>query len=632
MIPEEIKQHLYWCVRKEKVPYNPKTGQKAKPNDPSTFGSYEEAAKVVEKYDGFGVCLCEGLSAVDIDHCFTNGELSEMARGIIEHFHSYTEISPSGEGIRILFHSGIITYNKEQYYIKNPGIGVELYISGQTSRYVTVTGDALQDRANIRDVSQSEIDDFAEQYMKRHETKQDKPIKKNTETLDAATVIRKAGEAKNGDKFTALYNGDMSGYPSQSEADQAFCNMLAFWCGQDCSLIDSIFRQSGLYRDKWDEKRGPKPYGQITMERAVSSCIQTYKQKRTDHVCVEPTEEKKTLNTISASELQNKDLPPVRFIVDDFLPQGVTILASPPKYGKSWFVLDLCLSVAKGKPFLNHNTNQCGCLYLALEDSYNRLKNRMNKVLQDAPAPDMFDFSINAEGIENGLINTLDDYISKKPETALIVIDTLQKIRSSAKANEGAYQADYRDVGALKTFADKHGICVMLVHHLRKAADDGDPFNRISGTNGISGAADTSMVLAKKTRADSNTTLSITGRDEDYSDTVLRFSKGLCRWKFVGSLEEQEAAHQKEEYKQNPIVMTVKELLEKNPEGWQGTASDLMVAIAEKTGITTDSPRGISTKLGQIRHLLMAYDKILYEPPQNHKRKHIFSYKKTSLF
>lgn len=290
MIPEEIKRHPYWCVHKKKVPFNPITGQNAKPNDPASFGSYEEAAIVVEKYDGFGVCLCEGLSAEDIDHCVTNGKLSERARDIIEQFHSYTEVSPSGEGIRILFRSGNITYNKEQYYIKNPGIGVELYISGQTSRYVTVTGNSLPDSANIRAVPQSEIDDFAEQYMKRHADiggiGWDDPIggkdtiERGMESLDATTVIRKAGEAKNGDKFTALFAGDTSGYPSQSEADQAFCNILAWWCGQDYSLIDSIFRQSDLYRDKWDEKRGGKTYGQITIERAMSDASRAYESYR----------------------------------------------------------------------------------------------------------------------------------------------------------------------------------------------------------------------------------------------------------------------------------------------------------------------------------------------------------------
>lgn len=288
MIPKEIKQHPYWCVHRKKVPFNPKTGQNAKPNNPGTFGTYEEAAAVVEKYDGFGVCLCEGLSAVDIDHCFTDGELSDLAKDIIERFHSYTEVSPSGEGIRILFRSGNITYNKEQYYIKNPGIGVELYISGQTNRYVTVTGNRLPDSPDIRVVSQSEIDDFAGRYMKRHEDTGgldwDDPIGEGMESLDAASIIEKAGEAKNGVKFTALYRGDITGYQSQSEADQALCNILAYWCGQDYHLIDSIFQQSGLYRPKWDENRGGKTYGQMTIEQAMRDCIESYKQKRTDHV------------------------------------------------------------------------------------------------------------------------------------------------------------------------------------------------------------------------------------------------------------------------------------------------------------------------------------------------------------
>lgn len=304
MIPEEIKQHPYWCVRDEKkLPYNPKTRRLAKPDNPATFGTYEEAVAIVDQYAGLGVLLGATLEAVDIDHCITDGQPSKMAKDIIEQFHSYTEVSPSGTGIRILFHSNgtPYSYDKKRYYFKNTSKGIEFYPSGMSNRYVTVTGNTLPDSPGIRVVSQSEIDDFAEQYMRLHEDTGaidwDDPIggkasiEKGMESLDAASIIEKARAAKNGSKFDALYNGDISGYPSQSEADQAFCNMLAFWCGQDYSLIDSIFRQSGLYRDKWDENRGGRTYGQITIERAVSGCIETYKQKRADHVCVESPNE-----------------------------------------------------------------------------------------------------------------------------------------------------------------------------------------------------------------------------------------------------------------------------------------------------------------------------------------------------
>lgn len=179
-------------------------------------------------------------------------------------------------------------------------------------------------------------------------------------------------------------------------------------------------------------------------------------------------EQHPTLTVFSARELQDKDITPPRFFVEGFLPQGLALLASPPKYGKSWFVLDLCLSVAAGVPFLGHKTNKVECLYLALEDGEGRLQDRMNKVLAGNRAPMGFYFSTRSEDVAGGLLEQLDDFLAKKPDLGLIVIDTLQKVRRSTSGKENAYAADYRDAGALKEFADRNRVCVLLVHHLRK--------------------------------------------------------------------------------------------------------------------------------------------------------------------
>ncbi|MEG1479352.1 MAG: nucleoside triphosphatase, partial [Clostridiales bacterium] len=278
MIPQEIKEHPYWCVRKDKVPYNPKTGNMAKPNDPKTFGTYEEAAAVVEKYHGFGVSLGEGLSAVDIDHCIIDAKLSPMAQAVIDYFQSYTEISPSGAGIRILFYSHGVTYDKERYYFKNSKIGLELYLSHQTDRYVTVTGNEHPQSYPIRALTQDEVNNFAEQYMKRPEKKKKPQSQKKPKcSLSDMEILDKAMDSKNGDLFTALFNGDWQRqYQSQSEADLAFCNLLGFWCGCEYVKMDGIFRQSGLYRPKWDENHGGKTYGEITITKAIDNCMDTY--------------------------------------------------------------------------------------------------------------------------------------------------------------------------------------------------------------------------------------------------------------------------------------------------------------------------------------------------------------------
>lgn len=630
MIPQELKKHPFWCVRKNKIPYNPQTGQKAKPNQAATFGTYKEACAVVDQYDGLGVLVKDGLSAVDIDNCY-DGKLSPLAAEVIDYFGSYAEYSPSGKGIRIIFRSpNPITYDKDRYYTKNSKQGLELYLSGIDTRYVTVTGDTLNGFETVRTLTEREILNFAEKHMKRPKAAE-KPAPAPV-GLSTKEILDKASRARNGQSFDALFGGQWEGrYQSHSEADQAFCNMLAFWCGRDKAQMDVIFRASGLYRPKWERE----DYRNETLEKAVRACRETYAEsqyRNRNSESTEPQEIKERkipkLETISAVDLQAKKLPPVRFIVEGLLPQGLALLASPPKYGKSWFVLDLCLSVAAGRNFLNHKSNGGGCLYLALEDSYNRLKSRMNKVLQGATAPKGFDFSVKAPGIGEGLIETLEAYMKDKPKTVLIVIDTLQKVRTTVNAKEGAYQADYREVGTLKAFADKYSICILLVHHLRKAADDSDPFNRISGTNGIAGSADTSMVMARKSRSDKNTTLCVTGRDVESSDTVIWFRSDTYRWEYIGSLEEQEREAQRREYEENPLVLTLRRLLKE--EGiWRGTAQELLVAISQETGFCTDSSRSLSSKIKNISHMLLAYDGIYYEAPTNHKRVHTF-FRKTA--
>lgn len=330
-------------------------------------------------------------------------------------------------------------------------------------------------------------------------------------------------------------------------------------------------------------------------------------------------EQHPTLTVFSARELQDKDITPPRFFVEGFLPQGLALLASPPKYGKSWFVLDLCLSVAAGVPFLGHKTNKVECLYLALEDGEGRLQDRMNKVLAGNRAPMGFYFSTRSEDVAGGLLEQLDDFLAKKPDLGLIVIDTLQKVRRSTSGKENAYAADYRDAGALKEFADRNRVCVLLVHHLRKMGDDGDPFNRISGTNGLFGAADTAMVMTREKRGDANTLLSISARDFDAEDSILTFNKQSFHWERLGSADaiEQDAA--KRAYENSPIVLTLRELLRGTPTGeWVGTMRELMAAGQDVTGRNlAASPRELTGVITALDHDLFEYDHIAHRRVRN---------------
>ncbi len=324
------------------------------------------------------------------------------------------------------------------------------------------------------------------------------------------------------------------------------------------------------------------------------------------------------MDTISAIELQQTDIPPITFVVESLLPHGLNILASPPKYGKSWMVLALCLAVSTGEKFLGHKTNKCGCLYLALEDSRRRLKSRMNKLLAGKEAPAGFDYATTAGDMDNGLFGNLERYLASHHGTGLIVIDTLQRVRGAARGKEGAYAADYREVGALKTFADKHSIAMLLVHHLRKMRDDGDPFNMISGTNGIMGAADTTMVLTKEARNDDTATFSVVGRDVESSDTILKFSKDTCRWESMGDVDWYAEQQARLEYQESPIVKTIKKLLEQSPEGWSGTAKQLLDAGRFIARVNlADSTQALTSKVKKLDQLLLENDNIIHERKKN---------------
>lgn len=151
-----------------------------------------------------------------------------------------------------------------------------------------------------------------------------------------------------------------------------------------------------------------------------------------------------------------------QFVVEELLPQGVSILDAPPKYGKSWMALDLCLSVTDGLPFLERKTNKCGCLYLALDDSLCRLKARMNKLLAGREAPAGLYFVTAAHDMDNGLFAQLGDFLREHPGIGLIVVDPFQKVRGVGRSPEAE----------LNAFSERYGVSVLLVRHPMRKKDN----------------------------------------------------------------------------------------------------------------------------------------------------------------
>ena len=287
----------------------------------------------------------------------------------------------------------------------------------------------------------------------------------------------------------------------------------------------------------------------------------------------------------SAALLRAKKLEPVRYLVEGFLPQGLVLLASPPKYGKSWLALDLCCAVAGGTPFLGMPTRQAACLYMALEDGEQRLQRRLDTLLGPAQTPQGLYYRTSASTLADGLLLELETFLQRHPDCGLVVVDTLQKVRGADTGQSGTlYAADYAVMGQLKEFADQHRLCLLLVHHLRKMSDDADPFNRIAGSNGIFGAADAAMVLARSKRSDPRTTLSLTGRDVEEQELILTFDKARCRWQVLGDADEVEAQDERAAYDADPLVVTIRHQLDEGGGRWQTGGMGIVEACRELCG------------------------------------------------
>ena len=217
-----------------------------------------------------------------------------------------------------------------------------------------------------------------------------------------------------------------------------------------------------------------------------------------------------------------------RFIVSQMLPAGVHLFAGSPKIGKSWLVLWLCDKVAKGQKVWEFDTQQCTVLYIALEDSKSTLHFRIEDITEQASEKAYAITSCSS--LSDGLLDELDQFISRHTDTGLVVIDTLQLVRDSKEKH--SYAGDYNELHKFVEYAQEKDIAILLVHHLRKMPDN-DPINMVSGSTGLLGAVDSILVLEKEARTENKARLYITGRR--VRDQVLRleFEENTNVWRFV---------------------------------------------------------------------------------------------------
>ena len=229
------------------------------------------------------------------------------------------------------------------------------------------------------------------------------------------------------------------------------------------------------------------------------------------------------LKTVDAETLLPTPMSKTMFIVDGLISQGVNVISGASKIGKSWLMLWLGLQVAQGNSIWGLPTLQCDVLYLSLEDTQRRIKDRLYNLTDSAP--DNLYFAVTSGLIGGGLEEQITDFLTEHPATKLVIIDTLQKVRDSkgSAGKAGMYGNDYDDISSIKRIADGFNIAILLVHHLRKLQDSDDPFNDVSGSTGIIGAADTNFILRRK-RSGNAATLLVSGRDVEYQELTLQFN------------------------------------------------------------------------------------------------------------
>jgi len=279
-IPQELRDLKQWGLfklkwvperkRNTKIPFSAIDGNNAKSNDPGTWTTFDEARDALrlnsKDFDGLSFFFTNGYAGIDIDH--VESDIMRYRQGdyednIVSEFmnvtRSYTEVSQSGTGIHIIF-KGEIPGNRRR---KN---NIEMYDEG---RFFALTGKSL---GSNKVISKADINVLYDKYLAE---KKVVPIRTSTElepnNLSEFEIIKQAINSKSGDNFKALmYGGWEKLYGSQSEADLALANYLAFWTGRDFGKMDAIFRQSVLYRDKWDEKHGKTTYGVATLNKAIN--------------------------------------------------------------------------------------------------------------------------------------------------------------------------------------------------------------------------------------------------------------------------------------------------------------------------------------------------------------------------
>ena len=362
-----------------------------------------------------------------------------------------------------------------------------------------------------------------------------------------------------------------------------------------------------------EEKEMTAPNVSIGVDTEQSSIKQTTNSISNRDVNFNPFDEffKKIdpsyMKTVTMQELYQDIYSKKPPVIEGLLYQGTYLFVGSPKIGKSFFMAQLAYHVSTGTPLWDYPVKKGTVLYLALEDDYRRLQERMYRMFGTDSTENLY-FSVSSKPLGNGLTDQLSGFIREHPDTTLVIIDTLQKIRE-VDSDSYSYAKDYEIINQLKQFSDSWEICLLLVHHTRKQKSS-DNFDMISGTNGLLGCADGAFMLYKETRTSNKATLEISGRDQqDQKIHLIRDEEKLC-WNF----EKAETELWKEP--PEPLLECIANLVTEENPTWQGTATELI----EKLELDI-KPNALSLKLNVNAGKLYNLYFVQYSNKRTHKAK-----------
>jgi len=509
-IPPELKERRQWVgwrwrqARDEwtKQPINPHTGTLASHADADTWGSFDDAITAVARYhiDGVGYVFAadDPYAGIDLDKCLepATGVIDEWAADIIDAANSYSEVSPSGTGVKIIVR-GELPNGRGR---KKPEI--EMY---DRLRFFTITGQRIDNGvATIADRG-----DFVTRLYKKHFPDRE-PAKVTTLpiaqslTLDDQEVIDRARHARNGAKFNQLFAGSVDGHGSQSEADAALCSMIAFWTGPDHDRIDRIFRQSALYRDKWEREDyrlstitlacdrvefyepSPEDGARIVFDRVFG----------TDTTDVSDTDSEFPYVVDLADGLKEPRKPDTWIVAGILREQAVQIIVGPPKTYKSFFAQELSIAVGTGTPMFGEFPTGVPrrVLYIQEESARQHLWTRYEGILIGRGMhPESVRgqvFAITNQGVrlddEKSLLKLIEQGVKAlKPD--LVIFDPLREMHWQ---DENKAEVMMPILQTFKELRNRYNLSVAIIHHNNKNPLYTSPGDSIRGSSAIWGAMD----------------------------------------------------------------------------------------------------------------------------------------------